>query len=167
MKRLREIVENAKLCSRGQVYRLTCSRHEGPRSKTTIKRCFVQRPTLSNCASRRLQFSSCGLQENYRKIEKTETFEPKNSIYINNLCDWRREWDSNPRDPYEPTRVPGVRLQPLGHLSAAQLPGGAHYTHQRSECNVLGPAIAPQGLCLLTALRPGRKKAQVNEQTKP
>ena len=30
---------------------------------------------------------------------------------------WRREWDSNPRDPCEPTRVPGVRLQPLGHLS--------------------------------------------------
>ncbi len=30
---------------------------------------------------------------------------------------WRTERDSNPRDGYPPTRVPGVRLQPLGHLS--------------------------------------------------
>src|SRR5262249_21051582 len=29
----------------------------------------------------------------------------------------RRERDSNPRYPFEYTRVPGVRLQPLGHLS--------------------------------------------------
>ena len=32
---------------------------------------------------------------------------------------WRRERDSNPRYGYKPyTRFPGVRLQPLGHLSA-------------------------------------------------
>src|SRR6478752_7304229 len=30
---------------------------------------------------------------------------------------WRRGWDSNPRDGCPPTRVPGVRLRPLGHLS--------------------------------------------------
>ena len=30
---------------------------------------------------------------------------------------WRREWDSNPRYGFPHTRVPGVRLQPLGHLS--------------------------------------------------
>ena len=30
---------------------------------------------------------------------------------------WRRGRDSNPRDGIPPTRVPGVRLQPLGHLS--------------------------------------------------
>jgi predicted MFS family arabinose efflux permease len=30
---------------------------------------------------------------------------------------WRREGDSNPRDGCPPTRVPGVRLQPLGHPS--------------------------------------------------
>ena len=30
---------------------------------------------------------------------------------------WRRGRDSNPRDGVPPTRVPGVRLQPLGHLS--------------------------------------------------
>ena len=36
-------------------------------------------------------------------------------------CDgWRRERDSNPRYGYKPyTRFPGVRLQPLGHLSGA------------------------------------------------
>ena len=49
---------------------------------------------------------------------------------------WRREWDSNPRDPYEPTRVPGVRLQPLGHLSVAPYRGGAHYTQRRLKHNV-------------------------------
>src|SRR5215469_11891752 len=30
----------------------------------------------------------------------------------------RRGWDSNPRYPFIYTRVPGVRLQPLGHLSS-------------------------------------------------
>src|SRR5262249_50080417 len=30
---------------------------------------------------------------------------------------WRRGRDSNPRDGCPPTRVPGVRLRPLGHLS--------------------------------------------------
>lgn len=34
---------------------------------------------------------------------------------------WRRERDSNPRYGFPYTRVPGVRLQPLGHLSTAQL----------------------------------------------
>ena len=29
----------------------------------------------------------------------------------------RREWDSNPRYPYEYTRLPSVHLRPLGHLS--------------------------------------------------
>ncbi len=31
---------------------------------------------------------------------------------------WRRERDSNPRDGSPPTHFPGVRLRPLGHLSA-------------------------------------------------
>jgi hypothetical protein len=31
---------------------------------------------------------------------------------------WRREWDSNPRNPFGFTRSPGACLQPLGHLSA-------------------------------------------------
>src|SRR5690606_29946666 len=34
---------------------------------------------------------------------------------------WRRERDSNPRYGFPYTRVPGVRLQPLGHLSARRL----------------------------------------------
>jgi hypothetical protein len=33
----------------------------------------------------------------------------------------RRGWDSNPRDGCPPTRVPGVRLRPLGHLSLTAL----------------------------------------------
>jgi hypothetical protein len=47
---------------------------------------------------------------------------------------WRREWDSNPRDPYEPTRVPGVRLQPLGHLSV-RVGNARHYSHSEAERN--------------------------------
>ena len=31
--------------------------------------------------------------------------------------EWRRGRDSNPRDGCPPTRFPGVRLRPLGHLS--------------------------------------------------
>ena len=31
---------------------------------------------------------------------------------------WRRDRDSNPGNPFEFTRFPSVRLQPLGHLSA-------------------------------------------------
>ena len=30
---------------------------------------------------------------------------------------WRTGWDSNPRYAFTHTRVPGVRLKPLGHLS--------------------------------------------------
>ena len=32
---------------------------------------------------------------------------------------WRRGRDSNPRDPYGPTRSPGEHLRPLGHLSVS------------------------------------------------
>jgi site-specific DNA recombinase len=32
--------------------------------------------------------------------------------------EWRRERDSNPRYGFPYTRVPGVRLKPLGHLSS-------------------------------------------------
>ena len=43
-------------------------------------------------------------------------------------CEWRREWDSNPRYGFPYTRFPSVRLQPLGHLSKprreAQYSGG-------------------------------------------
>ena len=34
---------------------------------------------------------------------------------------WRRDRDSNPGDGLPPTRVPGVRLQPLGHLPFSPL----------------------------------------------
>jgi Integrase core domain len=37
---------------------------------------------------------------------------------------WRREWDSNPRYGCPYTRFPSVRLQPLGHPSAALAHGG-------------------------------------------
>ena len=30
---------------------------------------------------------------------------------------WRRRWDSNPRDPSGPTPLAGERLRPLGHVS--------------------------------------------------
>jgi hypothetical protein len=34
---------------------------------------------------------------------------------------WRRDRDSNPGYPFEYTRFPSVRLQPLGHLSVGKL----------------------------------------------
>ena|GEM_PF-3550043 len=36
---------------------------------------------------------------------------------------WRRGRDSNPRDGFPPTHFPGVRLRPLGHLSADPFSG--------------------------------------------
>ena len=33
---------------------------------------------------------------------------------------WRRDRDSNPGGSFPPTRVPGVRLRPLGHLSSTR-----------------------------------------------
>src|ERR1035438_3584294 len=33
---------------------------------------------------------------------------------------WRRDRDSNPGYPFEYTRFPSVRLQPLGHLSVGK-----------------------------------------------
>jgi hypothetical protein len=40
------------------------------------------------------------------------------SKFLNeNNGEWRTERDSNPRYAFTYTRVPGVRLQPLGHLS--------------------------------------------------
>ena len=35
--------------------------------------------------------------------------------------EWRTGWDSNPRYAFTHTRVPGVRLKPLGHLSVFRL----------------------------------------------
>ena len=60
-------------------------------------------------------------------IRKTQKTNYKSVIYNDN---WRRERDSNPRDGYPPTHFPGVRLRPLGHLSAG--PGAR-------------PACRPQG----------------------
>ena len=54
----------------------------------------------------------------------------QNSLLSNAI--WRRERDSNPRDSFPPTRVPGVRLQPLGHLSS-----GAYYTGRLALCKLL------------------------------
>ena len=39
---------------------------------------------------------------------------------MRNLQKWRIGWDSNPRYGCPYTRVPGVRLRPLGHLSSQQ-----------------------------------------------
>ena len=35
-----------------------------------------------------------------------------------NWLQWRREWDSNPRNAFTFTRFPSELLKPLGHLSA-------------------------------------------------
>lgn len=56
---------------------------------------------------------------------------------------WRTGWDSNPRYAFTYTRVPGVRLKPLGHLSflgvrawiGANRRNGAIYTDEFLSIN--------------------------------
>src|SRR5688500_15318632 len=55
----------------------------------------------------------------------------------------RRGWDSNPRYPFRYTRFPGVRLQPLGHLSS----------EARAESVGFEPTI-PFPICLISSQLP-------------
>ena len=75
---------------------------------------------------------------------------------INKL--WRREWDSNPRYGFPHTRVPGVRLQPLGHPSGSQFGTAAHYSQIPFACNrtvaVLLPGSMGCAIALLMNLPP-------------
>ena len=52
-------------------------------------------------------------------ILQIKKFPQRDYLYLNSQ--WRRERDSNPRYDFSHTRVPGVHLQPLGHLSMVQL----------------------------------------------
>ena len=70
--------------------------------------------------------------------------------------DWRRERDSNPRYGFPYTHFPGVRLQPLGHLSVAPVMtadggfckrGGRHSADFRNRMKSLPyPPAAPDAL---------------------
>jgi hypothetical protein len=48
------------------------------------------------------------------------------------IWNWRREWDSNPRYAFTYTRVPGVRLKPLGHLSG--IGNARDYSRWQAKC---------------------------------
>ena len=52
----------------------------------------------------------------------SKRIQTKPELERNRDTDWRRERDSNPRYAFTYTRVPGVRLKPLGHLSAVPAP---------------------------------------------
>ncbi len=56
---------------------------------------------------------------NHEIIKKAKKQEQRSfcSCFLAFFIIWRRERDSNPRYVFTYTRVPGVRLQPLGHLS--------------------------------------------------
>src|SRR5690348_7809175 len=56
---------------------------------------------------------------------------------------WRRDRDSNPGYPFEYTRFPSVRLQPLGHLSVGRLVGKRR--DARRSPIVTYPADLPSG----------------------
>ncbi len=78
-------------------------------------------------------------EEDMRRIAEAMAWNRRESRAMegNRRC-WRREWDSNPRDGCPPTRVPGVRLQPLGHLSCAldlnrHEPWGSEWAHRSVE----------------------------------
>ncbi len=47
------------------------------------------------------------------------------------MSKWRRDRDSNPGYPFEYTRFPSVRLQPLGHLSVREAQVDELLQHQR------------------------------------
>ena len=83
------------------------------------------------------------------------------ALELENQGKWRRERDSNPRYGFPYTRVPGVRLKPLGHLSAAGPSGGpAQQAFRRSLCGkAMGPATH-QG-----SAKPGRPGPQVAQYT--
>lgn len=68
---------------------------------------------------------------------------------------WRTERDSNPRYGCPYTRVPGVRLQPLGHLSVASVTrlSGAQYTHGAIKCKHLNKFFSVPRRCGLSRVR--------------
>ena len=67
-----------------------------------------------------LKFNNPTIQFSNIRIFKFSNFEQFNRPSLI----WRREWDSNPRYGFTPhTHFPGVRLQPLGHLSSAPKKG--------------------------------------------
>ena len=109
-----------------------CSPHEimSVSGHETLKE--VERYTKAANRSRLANSAMAALQSAQNEAPKPQPCEsqlansPENvsqfSVQITDLSGkidgrWRRGRDSNPRDGYPPTRVPGVRLQPLGHLS--------------------------------------------------
>src|SRR5690554_4878380 len=68
--------------------------------------------------------------------------------------EWRRERDSNPGDGSPPTHFPGVRLRPLGHLSASPYPragnaGGAGKQAGASEAQYTYQRLGRKGLAIV------------------
>ncbi len=76
----------------------------------------AQRPT--NAAKGRFERAR-GLGNAPEKVPVTATCVVAQRSETNFECGWRRDRDSNPGDGFPPTRFPGVRLRPLGHLSVA------------------------------------------------
>ena len=85
-------------------------------------------------------------------------------------CKWRRDRDSNPGDGFPPTRVPGVRLRPLGHLSVRlSLAAGAQAVQGnswgwRARASVLQVQAHP---AVLAALLLDLAKAHPADLTRP
>ncbi len=58
---------------------------------------------------------------------------------------WRRDRDSNPGDGFPPTRVPGVRLRPLGHLSARNSLASPAIVSQENTYRIIQVSAMPSG----------------------
>jgi hypothetical protein len=56
------------------------------------------------------------------------------------MTDWRRGWDSNPRDPFRSNGFQDRRLQPLGHPS-----GLSKFNWQAGAPPTLNKGELPQG----------------------
>src|SRR5690606_4962115 len=77
---------------------------------------------------------------------------------ISILSSWRRERDSNPRYGFPYTRFPGVRLQPLGHLSVGERAGNIVIPERGATGKPRG-ALAGAGRArhiTTTAIRPSK-----------
>src|ERR1700722_6821964 len=69
---------------------------------------------------------------------------------------WRRGGDSNPRDPFESTRVPGVRLKP-GSATSPRADAIMHHADTRGQFVNLKSGLANQtGLHVLAKMLHGR-----------
>lgn len=82
-------------------------------------RCSMTNPTNNDIRRCSVADVTARLPRRTSMAKAPESRDPTTLHLVFPKCRWRRDRDSNPGDGFPPTRVPGVRLRPLGHLSGA------------------------------------------------